>query len=207
MGFSKLKKKIDSIKKLLNISKEKFDDTEKIDENKEIKSIVNSLLNTIELESIYDNLLNKRKPQNWATLKYYEKNYLTGEFKSNSRVITVDNNPKSSIDKDKFCVANLKGKFTTNEKIKSMKNLIGKGVKIYFDGSNVIIVNNSTTNLFIHSLGVNKCYGRSDNSVQRVPPENTAVIFKKSVFKQLLFNHLREGDKCPRDLYAMCKIR
>ncbi|KAF7996959.1 hypothetical protein HCN44_002605 [Aphidius gifuensis] len=207
MGFRKLKKKIDTIKKLLNISKEKLDDTDKIDENKEIKSIIDSLLNTIELESIFDNLLNIKKPQNWLTIKYYEKNYPTGEFKSNSRIITVDNNAKSSIDKDKFCVANLKGKFTTNEKIKNTKELIGKGVKINFDGNNVIIVNNSTTNLFVHSLGINKLYGRSDNSVQRVPPENTAVIFRKSIFQQLLFNHLREGDKSIRDLYAMCKIR
>ena len=157
--------------------------------------------------------------QYWAEIAYYEYNQRVGEkFLCGPNVITVDGytDPNES---DRFCLGKLNN-LHRSEVIDKTRHHIGKGIRLTYVDNKLFLDNimsmpeNSDPNqtsgpsVFVQSSNYNMRERRHPNTVVKLLPGRSLVIFDNNLFREVLDTCAKSGfETTYRLTTTTCNIR
>jgi len=154
----------------------------------------------------------------WASISYYELNCRVGEtFKVTLPHVTIDGGMTidggvdhygggNSQFEQRICLGPLSN-VNRNSTIESTRRHIGKGIKMSFVGTQILINNNSEGSTFIQSRNANVRINLQSAAVCRVPAHSSFVLFDSQLFSNMLEKARCEGFQHVYELQKMCFVR
>lgn len=143
----------------------------------------------------------------WAAIAYHELNRRVGEiYQCLSCEVVVDGFTNPMNNTNRFCLGQLSN-VNRNSTIEQTRRHIGKGLLFNFNDGVLRVKNLSDVSVFVQSRLLNIERQFTNNSVCKIPPLSTLVIFSNFAFSKILNEAVSQGFEVVYDMTKMCTIR
>lgn len=143
----------------------------------------------------------------WTSIAYYELNTRVGEmFQSKSNRVNIDGFTDPSNTIERFCLGRLTN-VHRNSTIENTRRHIGYGIQFSYIGGEVWVECFSDSAVFVQSKLYNSVHGCNDDTVCKIPPQCSLMVFSNRDFSELLSKRVYEGFGAVYELTKMCTIR
>ncbi|TRY74012.1 hypothetical protein TCAL_03363 [Tigriopus californicus] len=149
-----------------------------------------------------------QEPVHWCSIAYYELNSRVGEvYHAVNHHVFVDGFTYPSVqNNNRFCLGQLSN-VNRNSTIENTRRHIGKGVHLYYTGSEVYAECLSDSAIFVQSRNCNYHHSFLATTVCKIPPGCSLKIFNFKEFADLLTEYVQHGFEAVYELTKMCTIR
>ncbi|XP_067938973.1 mothers against decapentaplegic homolog 3-like [Watersipora subatra] len=146
------------------------------------------------------------EPESWCSLYYYELSDRVGEaFEAKAKDVSIDGFTDPS-NASRFCLGFLSN-INRNQLVEVTRQHIGKGVRLYYIGSEVFAECESDQAIFVQSPNANQNFGWHLATVVKIPSGCNLKIFSNNTFAELLRQSVHRGFEAVYQLTKMCTIR
>lgn len=163
------------------------------------------IVNPIGSESV---AVSYKDPSYWASIAYYELNSRVGDpFRAKSTSVFIDGFTDPSNNSNRFCLGTLSNINRTSA-VENARRYIGKGAHLYFVHGQVYVECLSDSSIFVQSRLFNSQKNLQLNTVCKILPGCSLMIFNNSDFAALIAKAVSQGGyDAVFDLTKMCTIR
>lgn len=172
--------------------------------NEEIDQVLSSLTNKLSTISVD---LTNLKRKYWGSVGYYELNdAISDVYHCKLQTVGIDGYTYAEPDSDRLpvgCLTNTRATPTTE----LIRRHIGRGMHFYNTDKEVGVTNRSKYPIFLQSINLNYHNKTELNTVHKILPGQTIVVFYYSIFEKIFMDIFRHDVQSLQKLYHMCVIR